>query len=228
MNIAILEDDIDQSQVMQLWLKHDAHDCEAIYSGTEFKQRVQERHFDIFVIDWELPDTTGIEILEWIRAHMGWQTPVLFVTVRDEEEDIVKALEAGADDYMSKPIKPKELLARIKALGRRVESAPKPQESLAMGDYRVDYAHRKITHSGDEVKLTGTEFELAAFLFRNTNHILSRTNILENVWQRGPEFNTRTVDTHISRIRKKLNLTPENGWRLSSVYRYGYRLEQLE
>lgn len=228
MNIAILEDDPEQSQVVSLWLELDGHTCTPFYTGSDFIKNAQQTPHDLYLIDWELPDTTGIEVLEWIRKHIESRTPVLFVTVRDEEEDIVKALELGADDYMSKPIKNKELLARVKALARRTDTAPKKQEALTLGEYTVDSAHRRITHHGDEIKLTGTEFELAAFLFRNANHIMSRNNILEHVWQRGPEFNTRTVDTHISRIRKKLSLTPENGWRLSSVYRYGYRLEQLD
>lgn len=229
MHIAILEDDTDQSQVLQLWLEHAGHTSRAFETGAAFMQGTQEESFDLFVIDWELPDGTGIEILRWMRGRMGWGSPVLFVTVRDSEEDIVQALETGADDYMCKPLKHMELLARVNALGRRGEPPSVPaQDTLNYGDFTVDYAHRRITHEGEEIKLTGTEFDLAAFLFKNTNHVLSRTHILENVWQRGPEFNTRTVDTHISRIRKKLQLTPDKGWRLSSVYRYGYRLEQLD
>ena len=227
MEIAILEDDADQAQVLALWLDHAGHRSETFETGAAFMKGVQEGTFDLFVIDWELPDTTGIEVLRWIRERMGWRTPVLFVTVRDAEEDIVRALETGADDYMCKPLKHKELLARVSALARRMDAPAAQQDAQHYGDYTVDYTHRRITLDGEEIKLTGTEFELAAFLFKNTNHVLSRTHILENVWQRGPEFNTRTVDTHISRIRKKLQLVPEKGWRLTSVYRYGYRLEQL-
>ena len=227
MRIAILEDDKDQSEVLALWLQHAGHTSDAFETGAAFVKGTQEGRYDLFIIDWELPDTRGIEVLHWVRERMGWATPVLFVTVRDAEEDIVRALESGADDYMCKPLKHMELIARVKALGRRLETPAAMQQSLRYGDYTVDYAHRRITVDGEEVRLTGTEFDLAAFLFKNTNHVLSRTHILENVWQRGPEFNTRTVDTHISRIRKKLQLVPENGWRLSSVYRYGYRLEQL-
>ena len=225
--IAILEDDKDQSDLISLWLEEAGHSSQAFASGAAFRQRTQEVDFDLFILDWELPDTSGIEILDWVRRQMVWLTPVLFVTVRDEEEDIVQALETGADDYMSKPLKHKELVARINALGRRLEAGTPHHDVLTYGDYTIDFGHRRITRLGQEIRVTGTEFELAAFLFRNTNHVLSRTDILENVWQRGPEFNTRTVDTHISRIRKKLQLEPDNGWRLTSVYRYGYRLEQL-
>ena len=227
MRIAILEDDKDQSDLISLWLEAAGHNSQAFATGASFRQQTQKTNFDLFILDWELPDTTGIEVLEWIRRQMGWLTPVLFVTVRDEEEDIVRALETGADDYMSKPLKHKELVARIHALGRRLEAGAPPHDVLSYGEYTIDFNHRRITRLGQEIRVTGTEFELAAFLFRNTNQVLSRTDILENVWQRGPEFNTRTVDTHISRIRKKLQLEPDNGWRLTSIYRYGYRLEQL-
>ncbi|HDP89357.1 MAG TPA: response regulator transcription factor [Thioalkalivibrio sp.] len=227
MRIAILEDDRDQSVVLSLWLEHAGHESDTFDTGAAFMTCTPVGQYDLFIIDWELPDTSGIEVLDWIRQRMGWRMPVLFVTVRDDEDDIVRALEGGADDYMCKPLKHKELVARIRALERRMEPAAPERDVLVYGNYHIDFSHRRIMLDDEEIRVTGTEFELAAFLFKNANQVLSRNRILENVWQRGPEFNTRTVDTHMSRLRKKLRLDAAHGWRLTSVYRYGYRLEQL-
>lgn len=225
MRIALLEDDPDQAAILQTWLEGGGHSCKAFELGQEFIAGIKEEQFGLYIIDWELPDISGLEVLNWIRQKRGWTTPVLFVTVRDSEEDVVRALEHGADDYMTKPLRQMETMARIAALARRGDAAQRAGEQLQFGNYRLNTSMRNV-HDGDtEIELTETEFELASYLFRNSGRLLSRESILENVWKRGPEFNTRTVDTHISRLRKKLRLTPENGWRLSSVYRYGYRLE---
>jgi DNA-binding response OmpR family regulator len=227
LHIAVLEDDPDQAAVLNLWLEGGGHSCSCFTTGAALMESVDEGGFDLFVIDWELPDLSGLEVVDALRTRLGWSTPVLFVTVRDSEEDIVKALERGADDYMTKPLRQLEILARIAALARRRESAP-PADTLRFGDLELDTARRSAMRGGESIALTETEFELAIFLLRNIGRLLPRSKILEEVWKRGPEFNTRTVDTHVSRLRKKLLLTPEHGWRLSSIYRFGYRLEQLK
>lgn len=225
MRIALLEDDPDQAAILQTWLEGGGHGCRAFGLGKEFIAGIQEEPFGLYIIDWELPDISGLDVLDWIRQKRGWTTPVLFVTVRDSEEDVVRALEHGADDYMTKPLRQMETMARISALARRGDAAQRASEQLQFGDYLFNSAMRSVRHGDSDIELTETEFELACFLFRNSGRLLSRESILEHVWKRGPEFNTRTVDTHISRLRKKLRLSPETGWRLSSVYRYGYRLE---
>lgn len=228
MYIALLEDDADQAAILKAWVESGGHTCKSFDTGKAFIDGIRQEAFDIYIIDWILPDISGLEVLAWVREHMGWTIPTLFVTVRDSEEDIVKALEKGADDYMTKPLRQMETLARVAALSRRGETTSRAQDRLQFGDYQFSIAKRSIIHGDEEIELTETEFELAEYLFKNSGRVLSRTAILEHVWNRGPEFNTRTVDTHISRLRKKLALVPENGWKLSSVYRYGYRLEQVE
>ncbi|MGD8497893.1 MAG: response regulator transcription factor [Chromatiales bacterium] len=225
MRIALLEDDPDQAAILQTWVEGGGHRCRSFALGEDFIEGVQQEGFGLYIIDWELPDISGLEVLNWIRQKRGWTTPVLFVTVRDSEEDVVRALEHGADDYMTKPLRQLETMARISALARRGDAAQRAADQLQFGDYRLNSAMRNVAHGDNEIELTETEFELACYLFRNSGRLLSRESILEHVWKRGPEFNTRTVDTHISRLRKKLQLTPDNGWRLSSIYRYGYRLE---
>ncbi len=229
MYIALLEDDKDQVELIRLWLEGAGHNCDSFETGDSFTAALrQHRNYDLFILDWMLPDTSGIEILQWIRQEHCQSTPIIFVTARDSEQDIVHALQTGADDYMIKPVKQMELIARINAAGRRANAGDAESEVLEIGPFRIVFAERAI-HFGDEtIELTQKEFALAVFLLRNNGKLLSRGFILEKVWNMPPEINTRTVDTHISRLRNKLHLTPEYGWRLSAIYQHGYRLERLE
>jgi DNA-binding response OmpR family regulator len=226
--IALLEDDAQQAKLVSLWLEAAGHACQIFEAGKTFIKTVSHDSFDLLVLDWNLPDISGDEVLAWVRQRVDWRIPVLFVTARDSEEDIVHALERGADDYMIKPIRRMELLARISALGRRVQGNGGERDIIDTGDLVFDLAGRTITRGGEPIELTGKEFELALFLIKHTGRILSRGHILESVWGRSPDLNTRTVDTHVSRIRKKLDLNPERGWRLSAIYQHGYRLERIE
>lgn len=213
---------------MQVWLQAVGHDCRTFHSGGAFREVVGREAFDLLILDWLLPDTDGLEILHWVRAQIDWRIPVIFVTRMDKEQDVVTALEQGADDYMTKPVKPLEMLARITALLRRAQPQADRVGEFSVGPYRLNPHSRTVEHAGERVDLTHKEFDLALHLFRNAGRLLSRAQILEAVWGTTAELNTRTVDTHISRIRNKLGLVPENGWKLSAVYQHGYRLERLD
>ena len=181
--------------------------------------------FDVIMLDWEVPDMSGFEVLQWIRENLDWSCPVIFITQRDQEEDVVKAFEAGADDYMAKPINRAEMLARINTIHRRNNPPDENETILDIPPYVIDLKKRKIVCDSVEIDLTQKEYELALFILRNVGKVLSRGYLLERVWGRNPDINTRTVDTHVSRLRRKLNFTKENGWKLTSVYQHGYRLE---
>lgn len=228
MRVAVLEDDKYQADSMQVWLQAVGHDCLTYQTGAAFKEGVASQPFDVFILDWVLPDTSGIEVLDWIRREIDRPVPVIFVTQMDSEEDIVLALEKGADDYMVKPVKPLEMLARITALGRRAYPQSDHSETLTYGDFKVNTRSRSVELNGQRIDLTHKEFDLMHFLFRNLGRLTSRAQILEAVWGTTAELNTRTVDTHVSRIRNKLGLIPDNGWKLSAIYQHGYRLERLE
>lgn len=225
MRIAIVEDDPAQAELVQAWLEASNHQCSHQSNGQSFMKMIRHESFDLLIIDWHLPDMTGIEVLKWVREHVDWPIPVLFATSRNNEADIVQALESGADDYMIKPIKRSEMMARINALGRRSGGVKSEVRSLQFGIFTIDKDRRVITRSGIPIELTQKEFELAVFLFQNAGHLVSRGHILESVWGSSPDLMTRTVDTHASRIRQKLQLNPASGWRLSTVYQHGYRLE---
>lgn len=225
--VALLEDDPAQSELVRTWLADAGHRCSHYTSGHPFLQAIGRDTFDLLIIDWGLPDMGGDEVLRRVRTNLDWHVPVLFVTSRDREEDVVHALQCGADDYMTKPVNRGETLARIAALGRRAYLDQEKDHVIEIEPYSIDMKNREISREGSVVELTQKEFELAAFLFRNKGRLLSRGYILETVWGTRPDLNTRTVDTHVSRIRNKLQLSPENGWRLSAVYQHGYRLERF-
>lgn len=225
LRVAVLEDDRPQAEMMHAWLLDAGHDCQIFTQGKTLIRGLNRDTFDLIVLDWMLPDTDGLQVLRWIREHIDWPIPVLFVTGKDEEADIVQALDQGADDYMTKPVKRLELLARLKAVNRRLAPQDENQRILEFGKYTIDTVAHKVYREGVPVELTQKEFDLTLFLFRHAGRILSRGHILESVWGRNPNLNTRTVDTHISRIRNKLDIKAENGWQLKAIYHHGYRLE---
>ncbi len=226
MRVALLEDDPDQARLLRKWLTDAGNVCEHFDASKIFIREVKRESFDLLILDWLVPDMSGLEVLDWVRENLDWRIPILFVTTMDREEDVVRALEHGADDYMTKPVRERELLARINAVARRSQSVDETRPVLEFEPFRIDQEHRFIERGGERIDLTQKEYELAAFLFRNGGRVLSRGHILQNVWGRNPDINTRTVDTHVSRIRTKLGIGPETGWRLTSVYQHGYRLER--
>ena len=228
MRIAIIEDDAHQAEVLKLYLEDANYDCHVFTSGQPALRALQKESFDLLLIDWILPDISGENILRWGRENLDWRIPIVFVTQRDSPDELAYILNMGADDYIAKPVVPIELMARIKALLRRASSADPSQKILEFSHHRFDLDRREVFVDGTLIPLTQKEFDLAAFLFRNTNRLLSRSHIMESVWGHSTEVNTRTLDTHASRIRKKLNLSQQTGWRLSTVYHHGYRLEQIE
>ncbi len=227
MRIALLEDDPAQSKLMRKWLEEAGHNCSHFGTGQEFLRAISRDTYDLALLDWELPDMHGDEVLPALRAKLDWSIPVLCITVRDQEEDVVGALRLGADDYMSKPVSRAEMFARIDALLRRTQPAKNDAPVLDFSPYLIDPSCKNLTCNGRQIPLAQKEFELALFLFINAGRLLSRKYILESVWGTRGDLNTRTVDTHVSRIRAKLGLTPDTGWRLRAIYRHGYRLERV-
>jgi len=224
--IGLLEDDPDQAALFRLWLEGHGYATRHYPQAAEFRRKLGAESVDLLLLDWNLPDESGIEVLRALRESNHARLPVLFLTARNEEEDIVAGLKAGADDYLTKPPKQGELLARVGALLRRTGfQGDQPGDEDAL-PYKVDVQRRRVTLSDREIVLTEREFDLALFLFRRRGRVVSRDALLEGVWNIRGDVATRTVDTHISRLRKKLELGGEHGWRLNAVYQHGYRLEQ--
>ena len=234
MHIGLLEDDDNQIELISLWASESGDQLKSYTTGEAFRAAFTEETFDLLVLDWHLPDTTGIEVLDWLRGEMASTTPVIFITSRDSEASVVEALEHGADDYMVKPVTKSITLARIKALQRRNRqsaihdqngaSAAQPTAVESYPPFTVHPVEQKICINGEAVKLTTKEFELAAYLLRNAGCLLARDFLLQEIWDTRGDLNTRTVDTHISRVRSKLGINPSIGWQLASIYQRGYRL----
>ena len=226
MRIAILEDDTDQLALLQRWLVQDGHDVHGYLTGRETMMRATRESFDLFILDLQVPDVSGTEVLQWLRTNVSKKVPILFVTVRDSEQDIVFALEHGADDYMIKPARQQELLARVHALLRRAYPCEEDKQP-SFPPFQIDTQRGEIRRDGAKIELTPKEFDLAVVLFRNMGRLMSRDHLQEAVWGRSGDLATRTVDTHVSQMRKKLDLRLETGFRVVPVYNYGYRLEQI-
>ncbi len=228
MRVAILEDDPDQSELVKLWLMNAEHTVDCYGDAGSFLRAVRRDSFDLYMLDWMLPDLSGIEVLKKLRNSMDDYTSVVIVTAKDEEQSIVRGLEAGADDYLVKPVRQAELVARVAAVLRRAAGNKPEEEVLDIAPYSLNVAGKALSLEGEKIGLTNREFELALFLFRNAGKMISRHHMLESIWGiDNKSVSTRTVDTHISRLRKKLKLAKQNGWLLSAIYQHGYRLEKV-
>lgn len=210
-----------------MWVREAGYQCSHYPTAKKFFQAIQQETYDIAILDWELPDMVGDEILDTLRNTLNLQIPIICTTVRDEEENIVKALQLGADDYMTKPLSRNELMARLEALSRRTQGSPDKQINLEFPPFQFHLESHTLTKNSENIVVTDKEFHLAKLLFQNAGRMLSRNFLLEMVWGTRGDLDTRTVDTHVSRLRKKLVITPDAGWRLTPVYKYGYRLEKL-
>lgn len=221
MKIYILEDDADQAQLIQLWLSEHDHVSEVYASGRALIDQLQVQQPDLLILDWNLPGISGMDVLRWIKSNGHDDIPIIFNSARDTEEAVVEALTLGADDYLTKPIHQAELMARITAVSRRYQTKT-PKVDTA--PYQFFDNQNVIEYHDESIELTEKEYQLAKFLFGNCGQIVSRDVLLESIWSKSPSLSTRTVDTHISRLRKKLHLDGNNGWKLVSIYHKGYRL----
>ncbi len=229
MKIAFVEDDPIQRKPVCAWIEDAGHRCISFDTCQSYLDEVRDSNgFDLLLLDWGMPDLSGLELLRILRSDLGQNLPVMFLTCRDDEEDIVTALKNGADDYLVKPPRHRELLARIDALSRRRTRPQGKATKLRFGPFELDTHSRQLRKNGELLNLTQKEFSLAQYLLNNLGQIITRQELLEKVWRQSANINTRTVDTHISRLRKKLDLIPEFGWQLTAVYQYGYRLDWLE
>jgi DNA-binding response OmpR family regulator len=226
MRIAILEDDLALASFVEKSLREGGHVCELYSDGQQLIRALRRETFDLLILDWNVPGMSGYDILHWMKANGDLGPPALMLTSRSAEEDIVEGLQAGADDYVIKPVTPPILLARVNALARRAYP-PAPSGIETFGAYCFDTRAETVNLDGQPISVTAKEFALALLLFRNTHRALSRAYIFESLWGRNPDLPTRTLDAHVSNVRTKLNLRPANGYKLTPVYAYGYRLEAL-
>jgi DNA-binding response OmpR family regulator len=225
MNFAVIEDSRSQAEVLKALLKSEGYQVEVFADGQSFLDVLATRSFDFYVVDWVLPDIGGDVLVGKIRERYGWDVPIVVCTARTEEEHASDILRLGADDYVPKPVRYMEFLARVDALLRRRRA--KQPDLLRVGSIELDAEGRRVRLAGQEVELTQREFDLAAVFLKNIGRVLAREELLAAVWAREADVDTRTVDTHASRLRKKLGLSGESGLMLTSVYGQGYRLDTV-
>ncbi len=225
--IAYLEDDLEQAKMVTTWFEEFEYDFEHFTQAQALLNRLKDQDFDIALLDWELPEMSGLEAIKLIRNKYHRDLPILFCSMRDTEADVVQALELGADDYMRKPLLRIELKARLQSLLRRTKGAQQ-DNMIEHGPYRFDLRNKVAYVSDEAVDMTDKDFEVASCLFDNIGRILSRSFLLESVWGISSDLHTRTVDVHVSRVRKALKITPESGFKIKTIYQHGYRLERVE
>ena len=219
-----LDDDRFILDLARQWLEGAGHVVTACESGEGAVKAIQNDAFDLAILDRSVPDVPGEEVLRWIRTHQP-RMPVIFATAHDHEEEIARILNLGADDYIVKPLRRAEFLARVVAAGRR--AGVEANSAIEEPPYRVDAKARSITIAGAPVRLTPRLFDLASLLFSRRGELVTRAQIFLQVWGHAEPAESRTVDTHVSRLRHLLELDGRHGWRLVSVYQHGYRLERL-
>ncbi|WP_422344737.1 response regulator transcription factor [Parasphingorhabdus sp.] len=227
MRIAIADDDKEIVDFLGNIAEGQGYVYVGFADGNALTNALLRDTFDLVILDWNMPGKTGLQILEWMEDAVDDRPPVIMITSRTAKQDISEALNAGADDYITKPEDPDVIAARINAILRRSSGVAAMETKAQYGEYILDRIEQKVRHRETEVALTAKEFELTDLMFRNRDRTLSRRYIMETVWRTNAHLATRTLDMHVSRIRSKLSLTPENGFRIFTVFGYGYRLETL-
>lgn len=214
--ILIVDDEKPICDLIDLNLSAAGYSCTAVQDGLEAVGLIEKEAFDLILLDIMLPGASGYDIMEYIQP-MG--IPVIFITAKHEVRDRVKGLKLGADDYLVKPFDVVELVARVEAVLRRYNKA---NQVLTAGDVAVDVEARRVTKAGKPVALTNKEFGLLVLFMQNKNVALFRETLYEKVWEDEYFADSRTLDLHVQRLRKKL------GWeqKLAAVYKVGYRLEE--
>lgn len=213
--ILIVEDEKPISKLIEMSLTSAGYACACVYDGMAAADLLEEHRYDLVLLDIMLPGASGYELMDYIRPM---DIPVIFLTAKTSVADRVKGLRLGADDYLGKPFEIIELLARVESVLRRYH---KTEEVLEAGDLVIDVVSRVVKKNGEVVNLTKKEFDLLVMFVQNRNIALFREKIYEHVWESEYTGDSRTVDLHVQRLRRKV------GWedKIKSVYKVGYRLE---
>ena len=214
--ILIVEDEIAISDLIKIELEIKGYRCEVANDGETASNYIESRRYDLILLDVMIPKVDGYELLEYIKQIAG--TPTIFITAKNQTTDKIKGLNLGADDYITKPFEIGELIARIEAVLRRYNKGSEVQK---IDDITINIIARTVKKNGKEISLTPKEFDLLSLLIQNKNFALYRETIFEKVWGEDLEFETRTLDLHIQRLRKKLDWKDK----IKTVYKIGYMLE---
>ncbi len=221
--ILVVDDEPDIVALVVYHLAKAGYRVSSAAAGPDALQMARRERPSLIVLDLMLPGMSGFEILEQLRADDNTRgIAVLMLTARKEEPDRIKGLSLGADDYLTKPFSPQELVLRVGAILRRIGAAPTAGDTLQAGPITIDRAAHKVTVDGNEVELTPTEFKLLLTLAERRGRVQARAHLLETVWEAAPDIQTRTVDMHVQRLRTKLEPA---GDLIETVRGFGYRMK---
>jgi two-component system, OmpR family, response regulator len=220
--VLVVEDEMKMARLLQRGLGEEGYAVDVAGTGAEALWLATENPYDVILLDLMLPDTDGLETCRKLREKGIW-SPVMMVTARDAIEDHVSGLDGGADDYITKPFSFAELLARIRALLRRPALERPPV--LSVGDLRLDPATRRVSRGNTEIELTTKEFALLEYFMRNSDQVLSRSRLIEHVWDFAYEGDSNVVDVYVRYLREKID-RPFNRDSLQTVRGAGYRLHE--
>lgn len=224
--VLLVEDDTDVQRALQDYLAMQGYDTASSMDGEEAIQTLRaDGHFDLILLDIMLPKKNGFDVLREARG-MGINTPVVMLTAKNAQDDIVKGFELGADDYVSKPFSADVLEARIRAILSRTQSpAEKPMDVHRFGGVEVNFSSNEAYRDGESISFTALEFELLRYLLAKKGQLVSRTELLRDVWDLPETVDTRTVDRHIASLRKKIEPNRDEPCHILTVYGRGYRFQ---
>ena len=224
MLILLVEDDLAQLEPLQVALSQVGHIVDAVEDGATALWLIKEKIYDLLILDWMLPEVSGLEICRQYRS-LSHAAPVLMLTAKDTIADKVSGLDAGADDYIVKPVDVLELLARVRALGRR---SPLWQgDTIKIADLELDLTSLSLSRAEQQIQLSVREFQLMEYLMRHPQQVLSRTQIEQALWSWGNEPESNAVTTLVRRLRQRMATVGAKDW-LETVYGMGYRLNVVE
>jgi DNA-binding response OmpR family regulator len=225
--ILVIEDNRDIARLVQMHLRDASYRVDAVENGADGLERARTDGYDLIILDLMLPRLDGLELCRRLRAE-GTNTPILMLTAKTAEVDRVLGLEIGADDYLTKPFSIHELVARVNALFRRIDNLARsqeapPPEAIRAGGVEINPATRSVTIEGRAVDLTAKEFDLLLYLVRHAGRVYSRTQLLDKVWGYGHEGYEHTVNSHINRLRAKIEGSPADPKYVLTVWGVGYK-----
>jgi len=203
MKILLIEDEVRVSSFIKKGLEEQGEEVMQAFDGQTGLNLACQHAFDVIVLDVVMPIMNGVEVCNQLKNHHRINTPILMLTALSTTEDIVLGLETGADDYLTKPFKFKELLARLNALSRRNKGANTPNEILEAQGVTLNLTTKEVSRNNEPIKLTAREFKLLEYLLKNKNRVVTRTDILENVWEVDFDLGTNVIDVYVNYLRKK-------------------------
>ena len=220
--ILVIEDDQNIAQIIRLYLEKEGFEVQIAPNGDAGLDLFKKRPPNLVLLDIMLPGMDGWQVCREIRKISS--IPIIMLSAKDETFDKVLGLELGADDYITKPFEPKELIARIKAVQRRMQSTASPEQELAFPNLSINYSSYQVVYNGQKVEMPPKEIELLYFIASHPNKVYTREQLLEQVWGYDYYGDSRTVDVHIKRLREKLS-GEENEWQIKTVWGVGYKFE---